>query len=130
MGIAPAPSLPERVGPTYERMMAPAIPANRGTLRFEEGAATDPGVTAEFMQGAGDGYITPPGRPNHNMNVYEKPAVQTLQERAHLGSSSWPEAPEFTGAFQVGVGEPPVTYPQVDHNGQHQYRANPATVRD
>lgn len=130
MGIAPAPQLPERVGNTYERMTAPSAPGNRGQLRFEEGLGTDPAVGADFMQGAGDGYITPPGRPNHNSNVYEKPAAQTMAERAHPGSAAWVESQNFLTQFQMGVSEPPVTYAQVDHNGGHQQRSNPAVITD
>lgn len=37
--IAPTPQFPEKVGATYERKMAGAMPGQRGPLRFEEGVA-------------------------------------------------------------------------------------------
>jgi hypothetical protein len=128
--IAPVPSLPERVGTVYERKYSPADPGMRGPLRWEEGIATDTAVPDDFMQGMGDGYQTPPGRPNHNTNVYEKFPAQTMQERAHLGSAAWTEAPEFLTAFAAGTSEPPVNYPQIARSGAHYNRVNPATVSD
>ena len=128
--IAPAPSFPEHGDYVYERKMSPAAPGMRGPLRFEEGIATDTAVPDDFMQGLADGYQTPPGRPNHNMNVFEKYPDQTLRERAHLGSAAWTEAPEFLGGFAAGTMEPPLNYPQVVRSGGAQRRANPATILD
>lgn len=128
--IAPAPSFPERVGTSYERKFSPAQPGLRGPLRYEEGIATDTNVPDDFMQGMADGYETPPGHPNHNKNVYEKPAQQTTQERAHMGSAAWTEAPEFLGGFVGGTSEPPLNYPQVVRSGAHYNRVNPAVVLD
>lgn len=128
--IAPAPSFPERAPYVFERKFSPAAPGMRGPLRYEEGIATDTAVPDDFMQGMADGYETPPGQPNHNKNVYEKPAEQTTGERAHLGSAAWTEAPEFLGGFAAGTSEPPLNYPQVVRSGSHYNRVNPAVVLD
>lgn len=128
--IAPAPSFPERAPYVYERKFSPAQPGLRGPLRYEEGIATDTDVPDDFMEGMADGYVTPPGFPNHNRNVYEKPAAQTTAERAHVGSAAWVEAPEFLGAFASGTSEPPLNYPSVARTGAHYNRVNPAVVLD
>lgn len=132
MGIAPAPGFPEKPDYTYERKMAPSIPGNRGPLRFEEGVATDTDVPNDFQQGMGDGYITAPGRPNHNMKVDTKDAQQTMQERAHVGSASWVEAPTYLGEFAHGSFSDyaEITYEEVIRSGGHYMRPNPAVVDD
>lgn len=128
--IAPAPQFAERAPYVYERKFSPANPGNRGPLRFEEGLATDTAVPDDFMQGMSDGYMTPPGRPNHNMNVYEKYPDETMQQRMHPGSAAWVEAPAFLSGFVAGTMEPPVNYPQVNRSGAHTNRMNPATILD
>ena len=128
--IAPAPQFPEKPEYVYERKFSPANPGVRGPLRFEEGIATDTDVPDDFMQGMADGYVTPPGRPNHNANVYEKYPEQTMKERAHVGSAAWTEAPEFLAGFAAGTMEPPINYPQVNRSGSHYNRPNPATILD
>jgi len=37
-----------------------------------------------LQRGMGDGYMSAPGRPNHNMKVDTKPAQETMAERAHV----------------------------------------------
>lgn len=130
--IAPAPQFPERPGNTYERKMSPATPGLRGPLRFEEGVATDTDVPNDFQLGLDQGYDTPEGRPNHNMNVFEKPADETMKERAHVGSAAWVEAPTFLGEFAQGnFGDHSVTViEEVIRNGARQQRMNPASVLD
>jgi hypothetical protein len=100
--IAPSPRFPERVGTVYERKMAPNAPGGRGPLRFEEGLGTDTDIPSDFQVGMMQGYITPPGRPNHNANVYEKWPEETMQQRAHVGSAAWTEAPTFLAEFAGG----------------------------
>ena len=131
MGIAPNPQFPEKVGYTYERKMAPSIPANRGPLRFEEGVATDTDVPNDFTKGVMQGLVSAPGRPNHNANVFEKPAAETMQQRAHVGSAAWVEAPEMLGDFAHGAfaGSDKVEYEQVDRSNRP-HRMNPAVVQD
>ena len=87
--IAPVPSFPERTGATYERKMSAAQAGLRGPLRFEEGVATDTDVPNDFQLGLNQGYDTPAGRPNHNLNVMEKYPEETMRARAHVGSASW-----------------------------------------
>jgi hypothetical protein len=101
--IAPTPQFPEKVGATYERKMTPATPGLRGPLRFEEGVATDTDVPNDFQVGLDQGYDTPEGRPNHNLNVMEKYADETMQQRAHVGSAAWVEAPTYLGEFAHGT---------------------------
>jgi hypothetical protein len=102
MGISPAPQFPERAPNVYE-LKESGNATRRGPLRFEEGIATDTDVPNDFQKGMMQGYTPAPGRPNHNANVFLKPAAETLAERAHVGSASWVEAPTFLGEFAHGT---------------------------
>ena len=132
MNIAPDPQFPERPGTVYDRTLSPAIPGQRGPLRFEEGIATDTDVPQEFTLGAMQGYIPAPGRPNHNRNVFEKSAEETMRERAHVGSAAWVEAPtvlnDFASEAFADHGENVIE--EVFRDGGHQYRLNPSVVQD
>ncbi len=101
MGIAPAPQFPEKAPQSYERKMADNE-ERRGPLRFEEGVATDTDVPNDFQKGIMSGFASAPGRPNRNAPVWQKPAAETLAERAHVGSAAWIEAPTFLGEFAHG----------------------------
>jgi hypothetical protein len=123
--------VPERVGNVYEVKGAPDMAGGRGPLRFEEGLGTAPQIPGEFVHGIMQGYQTAPGRPNHNQNVYEKFADETLQERAHPGSAAWVEAPTYLGAFAGGTSpEAEQRYIQVTRSGGRQERRNAAEVMD
>ena len=102
MGISPAPRFPERSPQVFERKGA-ANDVRRGPLRFEEGIATDTDVPNDFQKGMMQGMIPAAGRPNRNANVFEKPAAETLSERAHVGSAAWIEAPTMLGEFAHGT---------------------------
>jgi hypothetical protein len=129
--IAPAPRNPERVSAQYERKFAVPNPARRGPLRFEEGIATDTDVPNDFALGVSQGYITAPGRPNHNANVWEKSPQETMKERAHVGSSAWVESQSFLGEFAHGsfADASKNVYEEVirDHSSRHM-RQNPAVI--
>lgn len=130
MGLSPAPQFPERARQQYEAVQT-SNPARRGVLRFEEGIGTDTDVPGDFVTGAQQGYRTPAGRPNHNMNVYEKPAAETMRERAHLGSAAWPDAPSFRGEFSHGASHiAERKYEAVVRNGRHQNRRAPEVIKD
>jgi len=101
MGIAPNPQFPERGAQAYEMKMS-GNAERRGPLRFEEGVATDTDVPTDFQKGMASGFATAPGRPNRNAPVWQKPAAETLSERAHVGSAAWVEAPTFLGEFAHG----------------------------
>lgn len=130
--IAPQPQFPERAPQQYDRKMTPAVAGQEGPLRFQEGLATDSDVPNEFAKGAMQGYISAPGRPNRNANVYEKYAEETMRERAHVGSAAWIEAPTFLGEFAQGAftdhGE--VRYEEVIRSGARYQRINPTVVTD
>ena len=130
--IAPTPQFPEKVGATYERKMSPAQPGLRGPLRFEEGIATDTDVPNDFQVGLDQGYDTPNGRPNHNLNVMEKPAEETMRERAHVGSAAWVEAPANLNEFSAGAfaDHGDNRFERVQRSGAHQQSLNPAVVED
>ena len=130
--LGPTPMFPERSPNTYEVKQSPATPMQRGPLRFEEGVATDTDVPRDFALGAMQGYITPPGRINHNQNVYEKWPEETMQERAHVGSAAWVEAPTYLGEFVQGsfTDYSSVRYEEVIRNGARQSRLNPVVVYD
>jgi hypothetical protein len=102
MSISPAPRFPERAPQIYERKGADNV-TRRGPLRFEEGIATDTDVPNDFQTGMMSGSATAPGRPNRNAPVWQKPAAETLAERAHVGSASWVEAPTYLGEFAHGT---------------------------
>ena len=130
--IAPTPQFPEKVGATYERKFSPATTGLRGPLRFEEGIATDTDVPNDFQVGLDQGYDTPAGRPNHNENVMEKYAEETMKQRAHVGSASWVEAPSHLSEFSKGgfADHGSNVFEEVFRDGAHQQAANPAVVRD
>ena len=102
MTISPAPRFPERAPPVYERKGADNA-TRRGPLRFEEGVATDTDIPNDFQLGMQQGSAVAAGRPNRNAPVWQKPAAETLAERAHVGSASWTEAPTFLGEFAHGT---------------------------
>jgi hypothetical protein len=85
----------------YERKMADNYD-RRGPLRFEEGIATDTDVPSDFQKGIASGSAAAPGRPNRNAPVWQKPAEETMSERAHVGSAAWIEAPTYLGEFSHG----------------------------
>ena len=122
---------PERQGTVYEAKMAPNASGGRGPLRFESGLATDTDIPNEFVNGIKQGYMTAPGRPNNNMNVFEKWPEETIRERAHPGSSAWVLAPTMLGDFAEGAGsEAEQHYVEVDRTGASYMRRNPAVVQD
>lgn len=131
MGLAPNPRYPERAPQEYEEKIGQNV-TRRGPLRFEEGLATDTDIPNSFTKGVMQGYETAPGRPNHNKNVYEKYAEETLAERAHVGSAAWVEAPTFLGEFAHGSNNDfaALKYEQVDRSGGRYERLNPANVPD
>ena len=130
--IGPNPQYPEKIGTVYERKMGPDAPGNRGPLRFEEGIATDTDVPNDFGRGISDGYMTAPGRPNHNLRVDTKFAEETMAERAHVGSASWVEAPTMLRDFAEGSFSDyaEVTFEEKWGSDRPLRRVNPAVVDD
>lgn len=130
--IGPAPMFPERAPQMYDRKFSPAAPGERGPLRFQEGIGTDTDVPNEFAKGAMQGYISSPGRPNRNANVFEKYPEETMAERAHVGSAAWIEAPTFLGEFAHGAftnaGEQ--RFEMDVRTGAHYTRISPTVVED
>jgi hypothetical protein len=129
--LAPAPGFPERVSAVYERKIGQNV-GRRGPLRFEEGVATDTDVPNDFETGVMSGYVTAPGRPNHNAKVWIKPPQETMAARAHVGSASWVEAPTFLGEFAHGSFNDyaALKYEMVDRSGGRYERTSPAVVDD
>lgn len=133
--LAPSPSFPERPGTYYEGKGANNRAGNIGPARFYEGVATDTDVPNEFTNGAMQGYKTANGRPNHNENVYEKWPAETMKERAHMGSSAWPEAPTYLREFVEGSDSVRAErkYQQVQRGtglGRRWERVNAAEIND
>lgn len=130
--IAPVPSFPERTGTVYERKMSAAQAGLRGPLRFEEGVATDTDVPNDFQLGLNQGYDTPAGRPNHNLNVMEKYPEETMRARAHVGSAAWVEAPAYVAEFSTGTFSDyaEIKIEEVFRSGSRYQRMNPAAVAD
>lgn len=130
--LAPAPQFPENTGTEFQRKIGPSPVGHQGPTRFEEGLASDPDVPADFVTGIMQGNSSAPGRPNRNLNVFEKPAEETMKERAHAGSASWVEAPTMLGDFIQGsftdYAEP--FFEEVIRDGSHQDRPAPTQVRD
>lgn len=129
--LAPVALAPERVPTFYEAKIAPNAPGGRGPLRFEAGTATDTDIPNEFMNGISQGYVTAPGRSNHNANVFEKWPEETIRERTHMGSAAWTSAPTMLGDFAGGAGpEAEQKFVEVDRSGGSYMRRNPAVVID
>lgn len=132
--IAPAPQVAEDPGTVYERNVKdPRDNYNsqrRGPLRFEEGLGSDTDVPSDFSTGILQGYATPPGRPNHNLNVFEKSPEETMSERAHVGSASWVDSPDLLGEFAQGsfADYADLRYEEVIRSGARQQRVTPAVV--
>lgn len=130
MAIAPNPGFPERQGNVFERKMTDNE-ERRGPLRFEEGVATDTDVPTDFQTGMSNGMATAPGRPNRNAPVWQKPAAETLSQRAHVGSASWIEAPTFLGEFAHGsFGRNSEQQIETKMSMGRAMRMNPTTVND
>jgi hypothetical protein len=128
--LAPT-AVPPSQASTFYEVKVGQNNARRGPMRFEEGIATDTDVPTDFVVGVRQGTMPAPGRPNHNANVYEKPAAEVMRERAHLGSAAWVEAPTYLGAFQGGTTpEAEQRFIQVNVSGGSYMRRNPATVTD
>lgn len=130
MNVAPNPMFPERSPNVFERGMAPSIPMNRGPKRFFEGVATDTDVPRDFGQGAYADTAPSPARMNHNNpEMFYKHPEQTMQERAHVGSASWIEAPAMLGDFVQGSmsGDGMPTFEYAYNSGAHMNR--PAATR-
>lgn len=129
--FAPSPHFQERMTPVWEGKVG-HNGARRGPLRFEEGIATDTDIPNGFREGIMQGYGTAPGRPNHNQKVDTKYPQETLRERAHVGSSSWVEAPIYRSEFGHGAiaDHGVVEFEQVTRDGGMQRRSNYATVTD
>ena len=130
--LAPTPPYPERTPTLYERKAGPNAPGGRGPLRFEEGVATDTDVPDDFTAGAIQGLVTAPGRYNNNAKVDTKYPEETVAQRAHVGSSSWVQAPEFLGEFAHGSFSPNAEqrFEQPVRDGLSYRRDNPANVWD
>lgn len=131
MGLSPAPQFPERAPQVYERKLA-GNEERRGPLRFEEGIATDTDVPNDFQVGIMNGFSAAPGRPNRNAPVWQKPAAETLSERAHVGSAAWIEAPSFLNEFShgsFGQNAEQVVESKLVSGGRTQ-RLNPTVVND
>lgn len=131
MGLGPTPNFPERAPQMYE-MKESGNAERRGPLRFEEGIATDTDVPRDFQVGIMNGFAAAPGRPNRNAPVWQKPAAETLSERAHVGSASWTEAPTFLSEFSHGSfsdnAEQKIETKLV--SGGRQQRISPTVVND
>lgn len=133
MPLAPAPQNPEKGQYTYEVKGGVPTPGRRGPLRFEEGVATDTDVPDDFIQGMTEPMTPAPGRSNHvNPAQQYKSAEETMQERAHVGSAAWIEAPTFLqefahGAFNDFAEE---TYESVIRSGGRYERMSPTVVDD
>lgn len=132
--LAPAPRFPERDrgAVNYEEKTGKNT-SRRGPLRFEEGLATDTDVPNDFQLGAMQGYRTAPGRPNHNLNVFEKPAAETMRERAHVGSAAWIDSATMLGDFMHGVNvntNASKRFEQVNRSGGRYERLHGAVISD
>lgn len=132
MAISPSNGAPEKGMNVFERTMAPNIPGNRGTLRFEEGTATETDVPRDFGVGA-YGDTAGDGRNHQTVETFYKRAEVTMRERAHIGSAAWVEAPEVLSDFVQGtqsgdVGSALGGWERAFNSGGHQARPNKMRV--
>jgi hypothetical protein len=99
----------------------------RGPLRFEEGVATDTDVPYEFGRGAyGDTEGDFRGR--QTMQGMLKTPQETMQERAHVGSATWIEAPLQLSEFVQGASMDHPSFERVQGSEYRLYRHNPTVV--
>ena len=129
--IAPQNPYPEAMRNVFERVRAPGIPGNRGPQRFQEGIESDTDVPNDFMQGAYADTSPAPTRMNHNnRDMFFKYPEQTMQERAHVGSASWIEAPGVLSDFVTGTvaGDGMPKFEIAANSGMHMNRPNPVRV--
>lgn len=129
--IAPPNPYPEAQRNVFERTMGPEITGNRGPLRFQEGVWNEAPVQVDFGQGAyGDTSSASPRGNLPNPAALYKPAEQTMQERAHVGSASWIEAPAVLSEFVQGAvaGDGIPTFEMTFNSGSHMNRPNPTRV--
>lgn len=109
----------------YERSVA-VNNTRRGPLRFEEGIPTDTDVPTEFGKGAyGD-------TSNEHPRLEIKSAQETMRERAHVGSSTWIEAPTMLSDFVYGAqaGRSKPSYERELGSEARIRRINASTVND
>jgi hypothetical protein len=133
MSLGPEPQFPERGQYAYDMAVAGNQPGNRGPLRFEEGLSTDTDIPTDFQQGMIEFMVSAPGRINHvDPNVQFKYPEQTMQERAHVGSAAWVDAPTMLGEFAHGsfTDQAEVRYEEVFRSGGIQKRRSPEVVTD
>lgn len=133
MNVSPAPMFPEKSPTMFERTMGPSIPMNKGPLRFEEGVATDTDVPNDFAKGAYMDTAPSPMRMNHNNpEMFYKYPMETMRERAHVGSASWVEAPTVLSDFVQGAmaGDGMPQFERAFNPGTHVNRMNPTVVSD
>jgi hypothetical protein len=112
----------------YETAVALNL-TRRGPLRFEEGVATDTDIPNDFGLGAyGDTQGDNRGRPY----TVRKDPVETMRERAHVGSATWIEAPTMLQDFVIGasVGQTPAQFEMELGSERRLIRQSPATVMD
>jgi hypothetical protein len=112
----------------YETVIASNY-ARRGPLRFEEGVATDTDVPNDFGQGA---YGDPGGDARERPFTVVKSPEETMRERAHVGSSTWIEAPTMLNDFVIGasIGQSPSSFERELGSEARIRRINPAQVSD
>lgn len=128
--LAPTNPFPEKGYPAYEAKVASGAPGERGPLRFEEGIATDTDVPSDFSVGASQGN-SDMARYNHNQKVDTKYAEETMQQRMHVGSAAWIEAPTMLGEFATGSvdGDNDPFFPLVGNPGSRQQRISPTVIQ-
>ena len=107
MPIAPGNPFPERGRDEiyYERTAGSESRFGNADVPFYEGIARDTDVPRDFAQGAyGDGAPSHATKAYQSPQTFVKPAAQTMQERAHVGSAAWIEAPSVLSEFAEGAG--------------------------
>lgn len=133
MTISPAPGFPERAPNVFERGYGSESRFPGGPRRFEEGVATDTDVPSDFARGAyGDtAPYSAQGADTNPEHVFKR-ANETVRERAHVGSSSWVEAPsvlsEFVDGASAGQGMP--EFQMTRNPGTHMNRPAAARISD
>jgi len=112
----------------YEHALA-VNTTRRGPLRFEEGVATDTDIPNDFGVGA---YGDPSGDGRGRPFTPIKDQMETMRERAHVGSASWIEAPTMLNDFVIGAstGQGLPQFEMEIGSEQRLIRINPAQVND
>jgi len=135
MPIAPMNPFPERGRSeiVFEGGVGSERRFGNAPVYFEEGVARDTDVPNDFARGAyQDTAPISPTKAWQHPETFVKTAAETMQERAHVGSAAWVEAPSVLSEFAEGAGQGfgRPEFAVVNNPGVTMRRTNAAKISD